>query len=131
MGTETSGDKPQSDSTRSVTGTEAQNGSNGSATNTAKEQNGDGDDEGYSTADRSDMNQDGYTGASSNRSASSKKNAIIGAVCGTLGGIILACLSLYFYKRWQRSHKNVYKDKDAQITKITSTNNVNTKYISG
>ncbi|KAJ2524815.1 hypothetical protein GGI11_000539, partial [Coemansia sp. RSA 2049] len=46
---------------------------------------------------------------------SSKKGAILGGVCGILGGILLACLSLFLYKRWRRAHKDIYKDKDAQM----------------
>ncbi|KAJ2689603.1 hypothetical protein GGH99_002791 [Coemansia sp. RSA 1285] len=30
-------------------------------------------------------------------------------------GILLACLSLFLYKRWRRAHKDIYKDKDAQM----------------
>ncbi|KAJ1663944.1 hypothetical protein EV178_004566 [Coemansia sp. RSA 1646] len=53
--------------------------------------------------------------SSDNQDNESKKTAIIGVVCGILGGIILTCIALLFYRKWKKSHKNIYRDKNTQI----------------
>ncbi|KAJ1894657.1 hypothetical protein LPJ81_005119, partial [Coemansia sp. IMI 209127] len=63
----------------------------------------------------SDPSKDPDNGSGDSESASSKKATIIGVVCGILGGILLTCLALFFYRRWKKTHKNIYKDKDTQM----------------